>query len=177
MESLQPSPSFQRNDELSCYWNLFPAQCHSLEGERDTSSHSSDPSGSSRELRSGWCWGSLPFPAFLSNSQALLSLHSSLIGVSQPLLVPLFSRLVWNLGKSGIILSNTQSSIVLWRSCLQRSWVWVTQAWRTLAGCVLIIKQLSYFTLQAPNIMVFAPCAKTNFFCPSVLVCFFSVKA
>lgn len=168
MESLQPSPPFQRNDELSCSWNLYPAQgpCHSLGAGRGHLQHGGILCVElPRALGSLWCWGDLPFPAFLSNPQVLLSLYSSLTGVSQP------PRLVWNLGKSGVILSEFQFSLILWRRVALN--FWVTQAWATLAGCTLTIKQLSCFTLHTSS----THCAKTNFFCPSIWVHFLSVKA
>lgn len=85
-------------------------------------------------------WGYRQFSAFLPYSQALLSLPSSLTVVSQPLLTSLFSRLVWNLGKSGIFLSNSQSSLILWRSCLQRCSISeVLKLWEFLSSCILII--------------------------------------
>lgn len=94
-------------------------------GGRDIFSHRYAPSPTNshwlQRCKIGvWCWGYLPFSAFLPYSQALHSLPSSLIVVSQPLLAPLFSRLVWNLWKSGIILPNFQHSLILWRGCLQR---------------------------------------------------------
>lgn len=95
-------------------------------GGRDIFSHRYAPSPTNshwlQKCKIGlWCWGLLLFFAFLPYSQALLSLLSSPIVVSQPLLAPLFSRLVWNLGKSGkIFKSNFQSSLILWRGWLQR---------------------------------------------------------
>lgn len=91
-----------------------------LRGGRDTSSHRWDPSGNSPELGDQSDAG-VTF-LFLLFSPIHKLFLPSLTGVSQPFLVPLFSSLVWNLGKSGIVLSNFQSSLVFWRSCLQRYW-------------------------------------------------------
>lgn len=123
MESLQPSPPFQRNDELSCYWNLFPAQCpcHSP-GEGGT-----PPATALILLETPESWdqsaAGITFLFLLFSPVHKLFSPCIPAWVSYPFLVPLFSRLVRNLGKSGIILSNFQSSLILWRNCLQRSWV------------------------------------------------------
>lgn len=129
MESFQPSPPFQRNDELSCSWKLDPAQgpCHSLGAGRGHLQHQvpvtalgvcrvgspGNPQSPGITLMLGWA----PFSCF-----SLQSTSSSLPAFQPDWSLTafpgcLFSRLVWNLGKSGIVLSKFQFSLILWRSC------------------------------------------------------------
>lgn len=134
MESLQPSPSFQRNDELSCYWSWYPAQgpCHSL-GEGGT------PPATGltllempRAVIAAWGWGYLPCPAFspVHNSsfpafQPDWSLTAS-PGVSV-FQVGLESGKIWDyFVKFSVFPHSLQELLAEILS------FWVTQAWRTL---------------------------------------------
>lgn len=176
MESLQPSPPFQRNDELSCYWSWYPAQgpCHSL-GEGGT------PPATGltllempRAVIAAWGWSYLLCPAFspVHNSsfpafQPDWSLTAS-PGVSV-FQVGLESGKIWDYFVKFSVFPHSLQELL--------AEIWVSELLRLGELCTLTIKQLSCFTLQAPMIMDFALCAKTNFFCPSISVCFFSVKA
>lgn len=118
MESPQAKPSLPKEWWAQLFLKPVPSSGSlSQPGDREgTPPARWDPletaQSSGITLMLGWH----PFSCFSLQSTSS-SFPPFLTGVSQPPLVPLFSRLVWNLGKSGVVLSEFQSSLILWRSC------------------------------------------------------------